>query len=141
MIQGIIETHTSCELGFAVVVFGCAGIVAAESSWLRSAGESHSSLGCHTCRNAMRHAMEMSEAPISTIHGLMKLEIRNCGIANETPVTRTAGQIATIPRHPAKAQMSQNGTISERNCSRRPGVTLPIARCSVSNFPVATVRR
>ena len=36
--------------------------------------------------------MEMSEAPISTIHGLMKLEIKNWGTAKETPVTRMAGQ-------------------------------------------------
>ena len=64
----------------------------------------------------------MSEAPISTIHGLMKLEIRNCGTANETPVTRIAGQISIIPRQPAKAQISQNGTISEKNGSCRPTI-------------------
>ncbi len=41
----------------------------------------------------MRHAIEMSEAPMSTIHGLTKFEIRNCGTANDTPQTRIAGQI------------------------------------------------
>ena len=30
---------------------------------------------------------------MSTIHGLMKFEIRNCGIAKDTPQTRIAGQI------------------------------------------------
>ena len=64
--------------------------------------------------------MEISEAPMSTIHGLMKFEMRNCGIAKETPHTRIAGQIASIPRHPAKAQISQNGTISEKNGNWRP---------------------
>src|SRR5262245_34345436 len=80
-----------------------AGMVAAESSRLRRAGDSHSSLGCQTFRKPIRQAIEMSEAPMSTIHGLMKLEIRNCGIAKETPHTRMAGQIATMPRQPAKA--------------------------------------
>jgi hypothetical protein len=44
--------------------------VAAESSWLRSAGESHTSFGCHTFKKPIRQAMETSEAPMSTIHGL-----------------------------------------------------------------------
>ena len=73
------------------------GIVAAESSWLRSAGEVQISFGCQTFRKPIRQAIEISEAPISTIQGLMKLEIRNCGIAKETPVTRIAGQISFMP--------------------------------------------
>src|SRR5215468_7740658 len=59
------------------------GMVAAESSWLRSAGDSHSSFGRQIFRKPIRQAMEMSDAPMSTIHGLMKFEIRNCGIAKE----------------------------------------------------------
>ena len=62
----------------------------------------------------------MSEAPISTIQGLMKFEIRNCGIANDTPVIKIAGQISFMPFQPAKAQISQNGTIKEKNGSWRP---------------------
>ena len=57
---------------------------------------------------------------MSTIHGLTKFEIRNCGTAKETPVTRMAGQISFMPLQPAKAQISQNGTISEKNGSWRP---------------------
>ena len=59
---------------------------------------------------------------MSTIHGLMKFEIRNCGIANETPVTRIAGHTSFMPCQPAKAQISQNGTISEKNGSCRPTI-------------------
>ena len=76
--------------------------------------------GCQTLRKPIRQAIEISEAPISTIQGLMKLEIRNCGTAKETPQTRMAGQISIMPRKPAKAQISQNGTISEKNGSCRP---------------------
>src|SRR6516225_9147312 len=41
-------------------------------------------------------------------------------MANDAPDTRTAGQIWIMPRHPAKAQISQNGTINEKNGSWRP---------------------
>src|SRR4051794_23217303 len=94
----------------------------AESSRLRSAGDVQSSLGDHTLRKSRRHAIEISDAPISTIHGLMKFEIRNCGTANETPVTRIAGQTSFMPFQPANAQISQNGTISEKNGNCRPTI-------------------
>jgi len=94
----------------------------AESSFVRSAAESQSSFGCQTCRKPIRNAIEMSEAPMSTIQGLMKFEIRNCGIANETPVTRIAGQTPTMPRQPANAHTTQNGTISEKNGNCRPTI-------------------
>ena len=96
------------------------GADAAELSRPRNAGDSHSSFGCQTLRNPIRHAIEISEAPTSTIHGLTKFEIRNCGIANDRPHTRIAGQISIMPRRPANAQISQNGTISEKNGSCRP---------------------
>src|SRR5262245_58632792 len=71
MIHGTNAIHLSPdETGFVVVTVR-GGIVAADSSWLRSAGESHSSFGCQTFRNNTRHAIETSEAPMSTIHGLM----------------------------------------------------------------------
>ena len=41
-------------------------------------------------------------------------------MAKETPQTRIAGQISSIPRRPAKVQISQNGTISEKNGNWRP---------------------
>ena len=59
---------------------------------------------------------------MSTIHGLTKFEIRYCGIANDTPQTRIAGQICIIPRKPAKAQISQNGTIREKIGNCRPTI-------------------
>src|SRR4051812_27335132 len=80
---------------------GNGGRPSADVSLLRSAGESHSSFGLHTLRKPIRQAIEISEAPMSTIQGLMKFEIRNCGIANDTPVTTIAGQISFIPFHPA----------------------------------------
>ena len=73
---------------------------------------------------------------MSTIQGLMKFEIRNCGIAKETPVTRIAGQISFMPRQPAKAQISQNGTISEKNGNCRP----TIAPSRNGSMPVTLAR-
>src|SRR5207237_8898475 len=118
MIQGSSAIHTWLVDGFGPAGFG-GGAVPAESSLLRNAGDSHSSLGCHTLRNRIRHAIEMSDAPMSTIHGLMKFEIRYCGIANDTPVTRIAGHTSFIPFQPAKAQINQNGTMREEhgNCA------------------------
>ena len=115
---------------------GFLAIVAAESSWLRSAGEVQITFGFQTFRNRIRQAIEISEAPISTIHGLMKFEIRNCGIAKETPVTRIAGQISFMPFQPAKAQISQNGTISEKNGNCRP----TIAPSRNGSMPVTLAR-
>src|SRR4029077_14888126 len=121
MIQGSSDIHTCWVEGFGPAGFGGAA-VPAESSCVSSAGDSHSSLGCHTLRKRIRQAIETSDAPMSTIHGLMKFEIRNCGIANETPVTRMAGQMSFMPFQPANAQISQNGTISEKNGNCRPTI-------------------
>src|SRR6185437_12408836 len=120
MIHGSSDRQTSAVVGSALFGGGGADIVAAESSRPRNAGDSQSSLGCQTFKKPIRQAIEMSEAPISTIQGLMKFEIRNCGTANDTPQTSTAGQICNMPRKPAKAQISQNGTMSEKNGSCRP---------------------
>src|SRR5690242_20091093 len=121
MIHGISANQTCAVLAFAAAGFA-GGALAALSSLVRSAGESQSSFGCHTFRKPIRHAIDTSEAPMSTIQGLMKFEIRNCGIANETPVTRIAGQMSFMPLKPAKAQISQNGTISEKNGNCRPTI-------------------
>src|ERR1700742_4369512 len=120
MIHGSSAPHSS--LWVSGVLSNGVGvvIVAADSSLPRSAGDSQSCLGCHTCRNRIRHPIEISEAPISTIQGLMKFEITNCGTANETPVTRMAGQTSFMPFQPAKAHTTQNGTISENTGSWRP---------------------
>ena len=52
------------------------------------------------------------------------------------PVTATG-----VPKPEAPSKKAPNEKAMSRSCSRRSGVTLPIARCSVSNFPVATVSR
>ena len=121
MIQGRSDIQTWAVVGFGPAGLG-AGCARAEASWLRNAGDVHSFCGAHILRKSTKHAIEMSEAPISTIHGLTKLEMRNCGTANETPVIRIAGQISIIPRQPAKAQISQNGTMREKNGSCRPTI-------------------
>src|SRR6476469_7412207 len=119
MIHGSSDRQTSLLVGFGPGGGG-GGRPSADVSFERRAGESHSSFGRHTLRKPIRHAIEISDAPMSTIHGLMKFEIRNCGIANETPVTRIAGHTPIMPRQPAKAHTTQNGTISEKNGSWRP---------------------
>src|SRR5437764_12317226 len=121
MIHGTSDHQTCSSVGSGPAARG-GGIVAAEASWLRNAGEVHSSAGCQTLKNPIRHAMQISEAPISTIHGLTKFEIRYCGTAKDTPQTRIAGQICTMPRQPAKAQISQAGTMSEKNGNCRPTI-------------------
>ena len=121
MIHGRNAAHTSALLGLGPGAGGF-GMVAAESSRRRKAGEVHISFGCQNLRKPIRQAIDTSEAPMSTIQGLMKLEIRNCGTANDTPHTNTAGQTASMPRQPAKTQISQNGTISEKNGNCRPTI-------------------
>ena len=59
---------------------------------------------------------------MSTIQGLMKFEITNCGTAKVTPVTRIAGHTSFMPRQPANAHTTQNGTISEKNGNCRPTI-------------------
>src|SRR6478752_6163084 len=117
MIHGSSDIHTCAVVGFRVD-FG-AGLPA-DGSAVRSAGDVQMTFGFQTCRKSTRHAIEINEAPISTIQGLMKLEIRNCGTANDTTVTNIAGQMSFMPFQPAKAQISQNGTIKEKNGSWRP---------------------
>src|ERR1700682_769837 len=111
MIHGTNDHHIWPRVGAG---WGGFGMVAAESSRLRKAGEVQISFGFQTWKNPIRQAMQISEAPMSTIHGLMKFEIRNCGTAQDTPQTRMAGQIATAPRQPAHAQISQDGTVWEQ---------------------------
>jgi len=93
---------------------------AALGSWPRSEGEVQIFLGCHTRKKPTRQAMETSAAMMSTSSGPMKLDTRYCGMANDTPATRMAGQISIMPLRPAKAQISQNGTSSEKKGSWRP---------------------
>ncbi|XHO04031.1 hypothetical protein ACEQUB_00898 [Ralstonia syzygii] len=77
-------------------------------------------LGFHTFRNSVSEPIETSAAITSTSHGPWKLDTRNCGMAKVTPATRIAGQICSMPRKPANAQISQNGTSTEKNGNWRP---------------------
>ena len=120
MIHGVSALQTWAFVAAAPDVAAGAGAVAAEPSRVRSFGEVHTVFGFQILRKPIRQAMEMSEAPMSTIQGFTKLEIRYCGTANDTPVTRIAGQISFMPFQPANTQISQNGTISEKNGSCRP---------------------
>ena len=72
--------------------------------------------------NSIRQTIELIAAMTSTSSGPMKLETRNCGIAKLRPVTSAAGQTSHMPLRPAKAQMSQNGTSTEKNGNCRPTI-------------------
>ena len=72
----------------------------------------------------MSEPIEASDATTSTSHGPWKLETRNCGTAKLTPATRIAGQICNVPRHPANATISQNGTTTENTGNCRPIIAL-----------------
>src|SRR5438093_754234 len=88
MTQGVIDARTSRGVARTVGTAGGGGMVAVDSSRVRSAGDSQSCRGCQTLRKPIRQAIEISDAPMSTIHGLTKLEIRYCGMAKDAPQTR-----------------------------------------------------
>src|SRR5262245_3221842 len=119
MIHGVRAFQTSERVGCLDERTGT-GAVPAEPSCVRSLGEVQMVFGLQILRKPIRQAIEMSEAPMSTIQGLTKFEIRYCGTAKDTPVTRIAGQISFVPFQPANTQISQNGTMSEKNGSWRP---------------------
>src|SRR5204863_1567230 len=85
-------------------------------------GWAQSCLGFQNRSNKVVAPMEQIEATMSTSHGPCRFEIRNCGNANETPAVKAAGHTPSIPRKPAMAQTTQNGTISEKNGSWRPTI-------------------
>ena len=58
----------------------------------------------------------------------MKLDTRYCGMAKDTPVTKMMGQISIMALRPAKAQISQNGTSTEKNGSWRPTMAVTSIR-------------
>src|SRR6266404_1038518 len=113
-----------------------------------SSGCFHCSFGCQNFSNTATAAIEQIAATISTSHGPWKLAIRNCGIAKASPAVRAAGQTPSMPRKPAIAQTTQNGTINEKNGSWRPTiwdkmtslmpVTLLRAMIGVPSAPKAT---
>src|SRR2546427_3322994 len=52
-------------------------------------------------------------------------------MAKDTPVTKMMGQISIMALRPAKAQISQNGTSTEKNGSWRP----TMAVTSIRSYP------
>ena len=101
-------------------------------------------LGRHFNRNPIKAAMETTAATTSTSHGPWKFDMRNCGMAKNTPATKTAGQTSIIPAKPANAHTSQNGTRTEKNGRIRPACALncrrsnPVTPCSaISGVPIA----
>ena len=94
----------------------------------RMDGEVHAFFGFHTRRNSTSETIETMAAMMSTSSGPMKFDTRYCGIENDSPVTRIAGQISIIALRPAKAQISQNGTSSEKNGSCRPIIAVTSMR-------------
>ena len=70
MIHGTRDAHTCSVVGFGPMAGGF-GMVLAESSLLRNAGDSHISFGFHSLRKPIRQAIEINDAPMSTIQGLM----------------------------------------------------------------------
>ena len=80
--------------------------------------------------------METTAAPTPASHGPWKFEMRNCGTANETPATTSAGQTSAVFLKPQKAQTSQKGMIREKNGSCRPTIALS---CRISR-PVTPAR-
>src|SRR5262245_34747123 len=79
MIHGSNAPHNSACVSGVLSSGFAAAMVAADSSFPRNFGDSQSCFGCQTLRNRIRQPIEISEAPMSTIHGLMKFEITNCG--------------------------------------------------------------
>src|SRR3546814_515907 len=73
--------------------------------------------GCHRRRKPASASIEQIAATTSTSQGPWKFETRYCGIAKERPATRSAGHTSIVPLRPAKAQISQDGTITEKNGS------------------------
>ena len=86
----------------------------------RAAPRPSAASGARPAGTARGEPIEAMAATMSTSQGPWKLETRYCGTAKVTPATRSAGQISIILRKPTKAQISQNGTITEKNGSWRP---------------------
>src|ERR1017187_7718978 len=66
--------------------------------------------------------MEQAPAVISTSHGPWKFDTRNGATEKASPATSAAGQTPYIPRQPAKAATTQNGTRTEKKGSWRPTI-------------------
>src|SRR3954469_23203410 len=120
--HGTQALNTSLPLGSFASGTGT-GLPSAEVSLVpHSLVEVQISLGCHTRRNRIKQAMAQPPAAMSTIQGLMKLEIRNCGTAKLTPATTMAGHTSHIFRQPTSANTSQKGMSRAKKDDWRPTI-------------------
>jgi len=71
MIHGSSALQSSPCVSGVLSSGGAEAIVAADSSRPRSFGDSQRCSGCQTLRNRISAPIEISEAPMSTIQGLM----------------------------------------------------------------------
>src|SRR5437660_11449029 len=109
------------------------GMVSTPGLWRAEAGASFGRQNFNSTTNA---PIDISDPTMSVSHGPWKFETRNCGIANATPAVNAAGQTPSIPRQPAYAHTTQNGTITEKN-----GNCLPtIADSSFKSNPVTVLK-
>ena len=76
--------------------------------------------GCQIFRKDTSEIIETTAAITSTSPARCSWRRRTARPAKLAPVTRMAGQISHIALRPAKAQISQNGTSSEKKGSWRP---------------------
>ena len=92
---------------------------------VRAAPRSSTIRGCQTLRKQRQAAIETSAATTSTSHGPWKFETRNCGTAKRR---RRPGSPARprACRGSREGQISQNGTINEKNGSCRPTMALSV---------------
>ena len=89
-----------------------------------AAGKSHVSAGRHQVQKTARQPSETSPPMMSTSSGPTKLLHRNWTIANDPPLTSTAGHAPCKPRHPLMVTTSHAGTISDTMGSWRPAMAL-----------------
>src|SRR5689334_3611248 len=121
------------EAGVVVAVVEAVEAVEAAPA---AAGIFQASRGFQTLSSATRAIIEQSEARISTSQGPWKLATTNCGTANASPAVSAAGQTPSMPRQPAKAQTTQNGTMREKSGSWRP--TMAESLSSIASSPPIT---
>ena len=74
--------------------------LAAAGAAVRSSAKRHSSLGCQTLRNRYVTMMQDAAATMSTRFGPWKLDMKNCGIAKESPGDEAGGPDAEHAAEP-----------------------------------------
>ena len=72
------------------------------------------SFGCHLFRNSDKQ-IKLTKAEVTSGNsGPMKLAVKNCVTANDTPATKIAGHVWRMPRMPSIIATNQNGTTTDK---------------------------